>query len=426
MPLVALSNLGCSKNQVDGSRILETVVRSGYSITEDPAQADLIIVNTCAFIEAAQVEAIDTILEMAALKKSGRCKTLIVAGCFSQRYRESAARKFPEVDVWAGMDDWPELFARYMHIDPRPSCKRVLGEPKATQYLKIAEGCSHGCTFCAIPLIRGTFKSRPLSEIIEEARWLASEGVKECIVVAQDSSFYGREVGSSLSRLLEALLKQTPFPWIRVMYLHPSYVDDELIGLFAHEHRLCPYFDIPLQHAADDILKAMGRRPLSEEIRRLIGRIREAIPQAAIRTTFITGFPGETEDTFEELLRFVETMKFDKVGVFPFSPEEGTPAFSMRPRPRNATVLRRSEMLMALQRDISARINASRVGRIIDVIIEAEADLPDFTDMGRSTWDAPEVDGNVYVKGKRFSVGSMTRVRVIGAGEYDLYAEAVK
>ena len=426
MPLVAFSSLGCSKNQVDGSKILDAVVRAGYSLTQDPAQAELVIVNTCAFIEAAQVEAIDAILEMAALKKNGKCAKLIVTGCFSQRFRESAARKIPEVDVWAGTEDWPELLARFLHTDPLPSYTRVLAEPIASQYLKIAEGCSHGCAFCAIPLIRGAFVSRPLADIVTEAQWLAAQGVRECILVAQDSSFYGRDIGTTLSHLLEALLQNTPFPWIRVMYLHPAYIDDGLLNLFARQRRLCPYFDIPLQHASDIVLKAMGRRPLSKEIIHLINRIREMVPDAAIRTSFITGFPGETEKHFEELLHFVETMKFDKVGVFQFSPEQGTPAFSLHPRPRSATALRRSEALMSLQREISAGVNASRVGGSIEVLIEAEADIPGYTVMGRSRWDAPEVDGNVYLKGERIASGVILRATVTGAGDYDLFAEAVK
>jgi ribosomal protein S12 methylthiotransferase len=423
MPLVAFSNLGCSKNQVDGSRMLRHVLSVGYTLTEDASRADVIIVNTCAFIEAAKVEAITMILEMVAFKKNGRCKKLVVCGCFSQRFRESAAGKFPEVDLWAGMDDWPELFARHLKTGPRPSFVRELPAPRATQYLKIAEGCSHGCTFCAIPLIRGKFRSCAPAAILEEAKWLVGEGVLECVVVAQDSSMYGKDRGTSLVLLLQELLANTPFPWIRVMYLHPSLVDDELLRLFAREPRLCPYFDIPLQHAADTVLKAMGRHPLSKGIVALVERIRAAVPDAAIRTAFIVGFPGETEEIFEELLRFVETMKFDKAGVFPFSPEEGTTAFSMRPRPRNATVARRCEALMSLQREISASINQSRVGRIVDVIVDGKADQPGFTTMGRTRWDAPEVDGNVYMKTLKIPCGAIVPVRIHAAGDYDLYGE---
>jgi ribosomal protein S12 methylthiotransferase len=425
MAFVALINLGCCKNQVDGSRMLDHLRRAGYSIIDTAKDADVVMVNTCAFIEAAKTEAIDAILEAASYKKSGQCRTLIVCGCFSQRFRETAAKEFPEVDLWAGVEDWPGLFARRLHVDALPSFTRALAAPHATQYLKIAEGCSHRCTFCAIPNIRGKFKSRDAAEIIEEAHWLASEGVKECIIVSQDTSYYGKDLGTSLEGLLEGLLAHTPFPWIRMMYLHPSLVGDGLLRLVAKEPRVCPYFDIPLQHASDTILKAMGRRPLAKDSRALIERIRSMVPDAAIRTTFITGFPGETETLFEELLRFVEEMKFDKLGVFPFSPEEGTPAFTLRPRPRPQTASRRCEALMTLQREISASINASRIGRVIDVIIDSETDLPGFSVEGRSRWDAPEVDGLVYIRGKKIPAGSIVPLRIDAAGDYDLYGKAV-
>ena len=426
MHSVFFCNLGCSKNLVDGELMIEHLRRSGYIVTQSAVEAEVIIVNTCAFIEAAKVEAIDKILEMAMFKKNGRCTKLVVCGCFSQRFRESAAKDFPEVDLWAGMEDWRELFAAHLNAVASPTFARALSLPHATQYLKIAEGCSHKCAFCAIPSIRGEFRSRKPLDIIEEAKWLAGEGVKECILVAQDSSFYGKDIATSLAELLEDMLLHTPFSWIRVMYLHPMMVDDNLLRLYATQPRLCPYFDIPLQHASDSVLMSMRRTPLSKGIRSLIGRIRSTVPDAAIRTAFIAGFPGETEAQFEDLLSFVEEMKFDKVGIFPFSAEEGTLAFSMRPRPRASTVSRRCDTLMSIQREISADINTSRIGRIVEVIIDSESDAAGFLCMGRTRWDAPEVDGNVYVKGKEIQAGSIVQIKIYDADEYDLYGELVE
>jgi ribosomal protein S12 methylthiotransferase len=423
MHSVFFCNMGCSKNMVDGEVMLAHLGRSGYTITDNPAVANVIVVNTCAFIEAAKIEAIDKILEMASFKKTGLCTKLVVCGCFSQRFRETAAHDFPEVDIWAGMDDWLENFAMYLDATAQPSFVRHLEEPRATQYLKIAEGCSHKCAFCAIPLIKGEFRSRKAIDIIKEALWLADQGVKECILVAQDSSFYGKDTGTSLAELLEELLAETPFPWIRVMYLHPVMVDDKLLRLFAAQPRLCPYFDIPLQHASDAVLMSMRRRPLSMGIRALIGHIRATVPGAAIRTAFIAGFPGETEAHFEELINFVNEMKFDKVGVFSFSAEEGTAAFSMRPRPQASTVSRRCETLMSIQREISAEINKSRIDNIYDVIVDGESDVQGFSCMGRTRLDAPEVDGNVYIKGSKIQAGSIVPIKIYAADEYDLFGE---
>ncbi|MGB7568898.1 MAG: 30S ribosomal protein S12 methylthiotransferase RimO [Chitinivibrionales bacterium] len=423
MSLVALCNLGCSKNQIDGSNMLEYLCRCGYTYTDDFSKAHVIVVNTCAFIKEAKQEAIDTILEMALFKKSGACAKLIVCGCFSQRFRGSVEEQFPEVDVWAGIDDWPRLFERHLGASAKPSYVRKLEKPVATQYVKISEGCSHACAFCAIPRIRGEFRSRAVSSIVEEAKWLYGQGARECILVSQDTSNYGRDGKSSLNRLLEQLLADTAFPWIRMMYLHPALVGDDLLNLVAGEPRLCPYFDIPLQHGADPILAAMKRRPLSKGNRRLVERIRTTVPDAAIRTTFIVGFPGETEGLFEELLAFVEEMKFDKVGVFPFSPEEGTAAYAMHPRPRDGTVARRCEALMTLQREISETIGLSRVGRTVECIIDNESNASGFAFEGRTRWDAPDVDGKVFIKNHATASGPIVRVRITGADDYDLFGE---
>jgi ribosomal protein S12 methylthiotransferase len=429
MPTIALCNLGCSKNQIDGSRMLEHLRSAGYKVVHDSASADIIIVNTCAFIEAARIEAIDAIVKHIRYKTTGRCTCLIVSGCFSERYRNVAARQFPEVDLWIGVHDWQSIIAKYFHVCANPSFFRNLQAPYATQYLKIAEGCSHACSFCAIPGIRGKYRSRTVNSIIEEAKWLFDQGVKECILVSQDTSFFGRDNSTSLVYLLEMLLKNTRFPWIRMMYLHPSLVDDELLRLVAKEPRICRYFDIPLQQSVDAILNAMKRRPLSKGIRTLLERIRTNVHDVAIRTSFIVGFPGETERIFQELLSFVEAMRFDKVGVFPFSPEEGTPAFSMRPLPKAATSLRRCETLMSLQREISESINALKINRSINVIIDQEADsseVPGFSYEGRTQWDAPDVDGRVYVRGAGVPTGAIIQVLIQNSNEYDLFGEFQK
>jgi ribosomal protein S12 methylthiotransferase len=420
MPTVALNNLGCSKNQIDGERMLAHLSRSGFAATQDFRDADIIIVNTCAFIREAAQEAIDEILRMAIYKSKGKCRTLAVAGCFSERFGAEARKDMPEVDLWLGVRDWPEALKRRFHTPAAPSFERQLFPPAATQYLKIAEGCSHRCSFCAIPAIRGAFASRPESDIIAEARWLESHGVKECILVAQDTSAYGKDRGRrrrSLAGLLEELLSQTGFPWIRLMYLHPQRLDDEFLRLVARESRLLPYFDIPLQHISDDILMSMRRRPLSRGIRGLIGRIRAIVPDAAIRTTFIAGYPGETARHFNELLKFVEWARFERCGVFPFSPEQGTTAYAMKKRPRDRTVEARCNELMSLQAGISREICASRIGRTLDVIVDRRAKSGWEA---RSRWDAPDVDGTVLIDEGNPAVGSIVPVKIVSSRDYDL------
>jgi ribosomal protein S12 methylthiotransferase len=434
----AIQNLGCSKNVIDGERILALFAGNGFRIAEDPSVADVIIVNTCAFIREATQEAIDTILEMSELKRTGRCKTLIVSGCFSQRYREKAMSELPEVDIWTGVNDWESVLSQLIgnripktdngipgmntNGAGRPSgFPRILSEPLSTQHIKIAEGCSHNCSFCVIPSIRGKFKSRDINDITQEAAWLYGQGARELILVAQDTSFYGRDIGSNLVKLLEALLRDTDFPWLRVMYLHPQLVDDDLLKLVAAEPRLCPYFDIPLQHISDSVLAAMNRAPLSSGIRALIERIRKTVPGATLRTSFIVGFPGETEKEFGELREFIRSAYFDKLGLFPYSPEEGTPACAMRRRPRANTVRRRCDELMSIQQDISRDLLEAKAGTEEEIIIDRVSDDHDFNYEGRTRGDAPEVDGRVFVSSGNFEIGQIARVKIIGASDYDLF-----
>lgn len=420
---IALQNLGCSKNQIDGERILHLFHSADFEFTDNFSQADVIVVNTCAFIREAQEEAIESILEAAQFKQNGRCRNLIVSGCFSERFRASVKDRFPEVDLWTGVNDWPEILSSYLKTKATLSFHRELSEPLATQYLKIADGCSHGCTFCVIPSIRGPFKSRTIDSIVEEALWLSEKGVKELILVAQDTSFYGKDFGSSLLKLLETILRKTDFPWIRMMYLHPKFVDNSLLSLISSEKRLCPYFDIPLQHISESILRSMNRTPLTSEIYELIERIRNIVPGAAIRSSFIIGFPGETESDFKRLQNFIEFARLDKLGVFPYSPEDGTKAAAMKPRPRTSTVQRRCEQLMLQQREISREILESKIGNEIEVIIEDVAEDPDFNFEARSRLDAPEIDGKVLITSGSFEPGTFSKVKIIGTGDYDLFAD---
>jgi ribosomal protein S12 methylthiotransferase len=419
---VALCNLGCSKNVVDGESMIGFLQQAGYQVVEDFSKADVILVNTCAFIQEAKQEAIDSILEAADYKKNGSCKILAVCGCFSERYHSDVAGKFPEVDHWIGVHQWHKEFKRIFSRNEVPAYHRKLTGSITTQYLKIADGCSHRCSFCVIPDIRGNYKSRKYDEIHDEAIWLYDQGVRECILVSQDTSFYGRDIKSNLTLLLQQLIKDTQFPWIRLMYLHPAYINDDLLKLIASEPRICRYFDIPMQHISDSILKSMRRKPDAKGIYALIDKIREKVPDCAIRTSLIVGYPGETEKEFNELKQFVEASRFDKLGVFPYSPEEGTPASSLHPRPRNVTIQRRCEELMEIQRDISREIGQTRINRKIPVIIDGQSETPEYVLEGRTQWDAPEIDGKVLIKQPLGAPGQIIPLLIRDAGDYDLYA----
>jgi ribosomal protein S12 methylthiotransferase len=314
----------------------------------------------------------------------------------------------------------------YFKLSKPVSFERVLTLPIATQHLKIAEGCSHVCSFCVIPKIRGPYKSRDIGDVISEAQWLWDQGARECILVSQDTSYYGTDTATSLPMLLEAMLQQTQYHWIRLMYLHPIHVTDSLLKLIAHEKRLCPYFDLPVQHIADPILDRMRRKISASQIRSLLERIRTIISDVTIRTSFIVGFPGETESHFKQLLSFIEWARFEKLGVFPFSPEEGTAAATMKPLPRNTTAQNRAELIMQLQRDISRNICESRINSTMEVIVDRPAeDQADSVYEGRTIGDAPEVDGRVHIISSNAQIGDFVHVTIIDADDYDLYARVV-
>ena len=393
---------------------------NGFKSIDKYEDADIVIVNTCAFIEDATKEAIDTIFTMAQIKEN-REQVLVVSGCFSQRYREEVEKDFPEVDLWVGTKNWIDELAEYFKIKEVESFHRLLSEPIHSQYLKISEGCSHNCAFCIIPSIRGGFESRSVDDIINEAKWLESQGVKELIVVSQDTSYYGRDINLDLADLLGEILNATSFPWIRMMYLHPAFVDNKLLDLIAKNERLLPYFDIPLQHISDKILKSMGRFPKSDGIYDIINNIRSKVPNATIRSSFILGFPDETEDDFSKLIDFIKWAKLDKVGVFPYFAEEGTRAAQFDKKIDSTTAVTRGSIVMEIQQDISRENREKYIGKTVDVIIDRISDNPDYAFEGRTVGDAPEVDGRVFIVDGTSDIGKIARVEIVDCDDYDLF-----
>jgi len=433
---VGLVSLGCPKNLVDSEGLLARLVEHGYELTADPAEADIIIVNTCGFIDAAKEESIDTILEMAAYKEKGRCRKLIVTGCLSQRYPQEIAAEIPEVDAVIGTGSLERLPALLDEIESGKQVvavgapggfrggARILATRPGTAYLKIAEGCNHRCSYCVIPELRGPLKSRPEEELVAEASSLARQGVKELILVAQDTTSYGLDLYHEL-RLPSLLRKLAAIPeirWLRLLYMYPERITSELLATIAEEPKVCRYFDIPLQHASDRILKAMGRASRQSSVRRLVEEIRRVFPEAALRTTFIVGFPGETEAEYEELLAFVEEQEFDWVGVFSYSPQEGTPAADLPGQVADEIKEERRERLLKVQRRISLKRNRAWLGKRLEVLIER---VGEGTGSGRCFRQAPEVDGITRIRGQGLKVGEFARVEIKHAGIYDLGGRVV-
>lgn len=441
---VSLVNLGCPKNQVDAEVMLGQLARAGYQIEPAPEKADLVVVNTCGFIQEAKEESIRAVLEAAALKRTGRCQALVVSGCLSQRYAEKLPGLLPEVDAFVGTGAFPRIAevaaAALRRGSPGRSwvtghsalvtaeLPRRLLTPGHLAYLKLSEGCDRACTFCAIPGIRGRMQSRTREDLLAEARRLAAQGVREIILVSQDTTEYGRDLGEAqgLLRLLEDLLAIPSLRWIRLHYLYPTRVTPGLIGLLAAEPRLCRYLDVPLQHCDGAVLKAMGRGGDEASYRRLIERIRRAVPDITIRTAFITGFPGETRAQFARLLRFVEEMRFDRVGVFCYSDEEGTAAASLGPKVPRRTAEARRARLMAAQAGIAEAKGQRLLGTVQEVMVDGPA--PEFPGLqcGRTAAHAPEVDGTVYLQGPAVGGGTLVRARIREAYEHDLAAEIVE
>jgi ribosomal protein S12 methylthiotransferase len=439
MTKVGMVSLGCPKNLVDSEQMLGALVRAGCEIVSDQHEAEVILINTCGFIESAKEESIDAILEMTRMKTDGLCKSVVVTGCLSQRYAEELSRDMPEVDAFIGVgqiESLPDIVALTLAghkvvdrsapstqwVEPR---SKVRATPPWTAYLKISDGCDNRCAYCAIPDIRGPFRSRPMQHVIADAETMAAEGVKEINLVGQDITRYGEDIRESLVSLLRRLVNIDGVEWIRLMYCYPTRISDELIEMVAGEPRIAKYMDIPLQHADDGVLSRMNRRGSHSEYLALVRRIREACPEIALRTSVIVGFPGETPAEFRRLLDFMKEARFDRAGVFEYSREDGTPAGDMEGQVSAATKHRRYNTLMRQQQSVSLELNQAMVGRELDVLVEQAAQDPEMEARGRSYRDAPEVDGAVFLNGFGGAAGSMVRARVIAATEYDLVAEAI-
>ncbi len=430
---VGMVSLGCAKNLVNGEQMLHLLREAGYEITADLGETEVLIVNTCAFIDSAKQEAIDTILEFAELKKEGRLKKLLVAGCLSQRYRKEILKELPEVDGILGTGSYdeivpaveaalrgetPKLFGDISA--PVSEAERIVTTGPGWAYLKIAEGCDNRCSYCVIPSIRGKYRSRPMDNLLREAEGLAKLGVKELIVVAQDITRYGLDLYGEprLPALIQELAKIEGVRWIRLHYLYPDLITDELIDLVAAEPKVVKYLDIPIQHISDGILKKMNRRGTGAEIEALLTKLRQRIPGLVLRTSLITGLPGEGEAEFEELCAFLKRAKLERAGVFAYSPEEGTPAYEMD-RPDAETAAHRAELAVDIQSEIMDEFNASRLGTVQEVLAEG---FDRFADCwyGRSYADSPEVDGKVFFTGKGVKPGEFVSVRITDTLEGDL------
>jgi len=441
---VNLVNLGCPKNQVDAEVMLGQLAAAGYQIEDVPERADLVIVNTCSFIQEAKEESIQSILEAAELKRTGRCQAVVVSGCLAQRYGQELPALLPEVDAFVGTGEFPRI-AKIASATLRRSAPertwvtghtalvtadlpRRLLTPGHLAYLKISEGCDHSCTFCAIPGIRGRMQSRTREDLVAEARRLAEGGVRELVLVSQDTADYGRDRGEAhgLVRLLHALLGIPSLRWIRLHYLYPTRITPELIGLLASEPRLCRYLDLPLQHCDGAVLRAMGRGGDERSLRRLLDRIRHAVPAITIRTSFITGFPGETPAQFSRLLTFVEEMRFDRLGVFCYSDEEGTPAVGLDSKVSRRVAETRRARLMAAQARVAEENGQALLGTVQDVIVDGPATEFPSVLCGRTMAHAPEVDGTVYLRGPTHPPGTFVRALIREAYEHDLAADIVE
>lgn len=439
MKRVSVASLGCSKNLVDAEQMLGLLEKNGFEIMENEEDADIIIVNTCTFIESAKVESIDCILEMAGYKKAGRDKILIVTGCLAQRYKDDVLKEIPEVDAVIGTNEYDKIIDIINDIydgksktvnccETAMTCDnlpRVRTSPSYTAYLKIAEGCDNHCTYCVIPSIRGKYRSRKIEDIVSEAEEMAKSGVKELIVIAQDTTRYGKDLYGeySLPKLLKELCKVQGIEWIRIHYCYPELVSDELIEVIKNEDKICNYMDIPIQHCNDEILKKMGRRTNKAQITALIDKLRTEIPNIAIRTSIIVGFPSETDEQFTELKEFLESLKLDRVGVFTYSREEDTPAYSFEGQVDEEIKIQRQEALMLVQSDISEGINLKKIGETLDILVEGYDNIIKYY-YGRSYADSIDIDGKVFFSSKeKIESGDIVKVKIIDASEYDLFGE---
>ena len=439
---VLFISLGCDKNLVDSEVMLGMLSENGYSFTDDETEAEAVVINTCCFINDAKEESINTILEMAELKKSGQLKALIVAGCLAQRYREEIQTEIEEVDAIIGttaIDTIVDTLKRVLegkgenHIEsldkaPLGGKKRIVTTGGHYAYLKIAEGCDKHCTYCIIPKIRGNYRSIPMEDLLKEARMLAEGGVKELILVAQETTLYGTDLygEKKLPALLHELCKIEELSWIRILYCYPEEITDELIQTIREEPKICHYLDIPIQSGSDRILKLMGRRTDTAQITELVEKLRREIPDICIRTTFIAGFPGETEEDHVETMEFINAMEFDRLGAFAYSPEEGTPAAGMKEQVPEDIKLRWQEEIMELQQEIAFEAAENMEGRVLTAMIEGKIAEDDIY-VARTYKDAPGVDGYLFIETwNSYMSGDFVEVKVTGASEYDLIGEPVE
>lgn len=436
MNKLALVSLGCSKNLVDAEQMLGMLTEAGFEIVENEEDAQVLIVNTCTFIESAKNESIECILELAQYKKSGKCRALIVTGCMAQRYKEQVLTEIPEVDAVVGTNEYNkivEIVKNIAELKNRLYCSeepllcenvpRLRTTAPYTAFLRIAEGCDNRCTYCVIPSIRGRYRSRRMEDILLEAQTMAEEGVRELVVIAQDTTRYGEDLYGEyrLAELLRQLCRIEKIAWVRVHYCYPELVTDALLDVFAEEEKLCNYLDIPIQHCNDEVLKRMGRRTNKKEICALIQKIRTKLPDAAIRTSLIVGFPGETEEQFAELLDFVKEMRFDRLGVFTYSREEDTPAYQLDGQIEEEEKERRQEMIMLAQSEISEELNQEKIGSVQRVIVEDRDEIIKSY-YGRTYADSLDIDGKVFFKASRkLKGGTFVDVTIEQALEYDLF-----
>ena len=445
-PRIGFVSLGCPKNLVDSEVMLGTLARQGYVITPDKQEADVLVVNTCGFIDTAKQESIDTILEMVEMKNSGNCKKLVVAGCLAERYRAEIQKEIPEIDFVFGPDELGRILEAVRLDDDAadaaisidalytskevPTIPRVLTTPGHMAYLKISEGCDHVCTFCAIPGFRGRFRSRSVKDLVAETNRLADQGVREVILVSQDTMAYGKDLGMAdgITPLLRELAQVDGLKWVRFLYCYPNTVTENLVRLVSEEERLCKYFDIPYQHASKNVLDRMKRGGSRDVYERQIENIRKWNPDAGLRTSFITGFPGESEDDFKEILTFMRNAAFDNVGVFLYSDEEGTGAFDLDDKvPRKAAVRRRNQ-LMKTQAGISKKKLRTMVGRQVEVVLEGASDESELLLKGRMETQAPDIDGHILINDTGEQIvqnGEFYQVEITESMEYDLIGRIV-
>lgn len=438
---VGMVSLGCPKNQVDAEHMLFDLKKNGFEIVADAALADVVIINTCGFIESAKQEAIDTILEFCTLKQEGRIKAVIATGCLAERYRDEMKKEIPELDAVIGLGSNDKLvdIIRQIYCGSAPICAygnktdlpmeggRIISTEPFYAYLKIAEGCSNCCTYCAIPSIRGKYRSRRMEDIVSEAKWLAENGVTELVVVAQDTTRYGEDIygKSMLPELLKKLCEIDGFKWIRTLYCYPERITDELLDTIAAEDKLVKYLDMPIQHCNGEILKAMNRHGDKEFLTGLIKKIREKIPGVTLRTTLIAGFPGETEEQFEELCEFVKETEFERLGCFAFSPEEGTKAFNMPDQVEQEVRERRADIIMEEQMIISEKLNQKAMGKTFEVVCEGFDRYAECY-YGRSAADAPEIDGKIFFDSdKKIRTGEYVKVLTDDTLDYDLIGSRI-